>query len=367
MLLFGCGGSSVLITPNYGNKILSERGLRRDSIKVIKAVDGRHTAPNAVGIAQVGLFNKKVPYLLNTNVNDFVARALDSLLVASPASTTFLPVTVSVDSFEVGEQTSLFSEEGYFRSKMRFAFPITSDSICHASISSFETTSGMDVTNSLEELMYTGIVKTARRFVTEVLDNRSAVLFVQSDQPEIAKEIDSLVSTHIASAPQSAESQNEAATLPTPFSGGAFSYYHGDKIRTGVRATYQTFKQGGTPKFMSGFGYSITYYNVENMTDLLRGNFIIFGGRYALRYSLSEGKTTPYLSAGGSLNFGTERIKYITKEETSFFFGPELVEGLGLSFNNKASIEVGAYQIALIGSKLLPSDIGFMLGLNIGF
>lgn len=171
-VLIGCGNSSVIITPDYSKFDIPFNDFKRDNVRIDKVIDKRNSPPNQIGFASVGMFNKDVPYILSVSASKFVETALDKLIVKETSEKTKIPITVFIDSFEVGEEITIFSGEvGYFNCNLRFAYPITKDSMVQtSSITKKSTSSFLDVTNSLEDLVYQGIIECAKDFVERKLD-----------------------------------------------------------------------------------------------------------------------------------------------------------------------------------------------------
>ncbi len=128
-ILTGCGGSEVMIAPDYNSPSLQVDSLKGEN-KVTKVIDNRknETGTNA-GIAQVGMFNKKVPYNLDVPVVDFVKKALNNIILDEGADSAFIPVTVVIDTFKVYEGLTPFSEAGFFECNLRFIYPFSDDSV----------------------------------------------------------------------------------------------------------------------------------------------------------------------------------------------------------------------------------------------
>lgn len=366
----GCGSSSVDLIPDYHNRTLATRDFRRDSVRFVNVVDKRANPGEQIGKAQVGLFNQVVPYNLKVPVAEFVRHVLDSLIAGPNVGERYMPITVVVDSFHVGERTSLFSEEGYFDCKMRFVFRAARDSIVQAGVISAQQSSGMDVTNSLEGLIYQGMVDCAKKFVEESFDKRRATMILASDSSAVAPGVHPPGEAREILSVDTFPPPPEYAQAPGPdslsMSAISLHYLKGDKITTGIRGGYDVLRRKTDPKAYFGVGYTFTFFDVDNKQDFLTGTFFNFGARFQAQYRILEGRTSPYFAAGLGLAFGTEKISYGTREETSVFIGPAVEELIGISIQKKFSIEGGAFQLRYFGSKLLPSDAGFLVGITIG-
>lgn len=365
-VLVGCGGSSVVISPDYGKIPSSALRLQRDQVEVLRVVDNRADTSNQIGTAHVGMFNKEVPYLLSTSVSDFVWRIADSVMTKSAKSDVFTPVTIFIDTLQVGERTGFFSEEGYSQCNLRFSFPVRADSIAEVFTRSELTSGGMDVTNSLEDLVYAGVAECVATFVEGTLDKTSERLLVSANSGAVWAAQPTMVAS--TEKPRALE-QGYAPLIEAPrlsISELGFFYYRGDKVKTGIRGSYQALIGNEAQSFFLGYALSLTYFDIENRQDNLVGRFLNFGGRLPLRYYTGTGSVTPFLGASVTFSGGTEKIDYGTSEESSFFFGPVLEEVIGISFDKKVSLEFGSFQLRYFGSKLLPSDIGFTGGISLG-
>ncbi len=363
-ILTGCGVSSITINPNFSHQGLQQRDLKRDDVQIVKVTDGRKSQAN-IGIAQTGMMNQKTPYHLKGSLAEAVKTMLDTLISGKKVSERVFPIHVSIDMFEVGENTKMFSEEGYFACNLRFMYPVTPDSMAERAIFTKQTTSGMDVTDGLEPLIYKGVADCVRQFVNGTFDKLhdlvtlpvdSATVFAVKN-PTVAagkQSGDKVATQHVTTATSNRVKQNEIS----------FQYCQGDKIGTGVRGSYSMLSRSETSQFPWGLGISLTFYDVKNKKDGFEGSFINFGGRLAGKYYFSDAPTTAYLGGSLGLAGGTERIRYGTREESTFFFGPNVEEVVGITLGRKVSLEAGAFQLAHFGSKLLPDDVGFIVGIS---
>jgi hypothetical protein len=268
--------------------------------------------------------------------------------------------------FEVGENMKLFSEEGYFACNMSFNFPVTPDSSENQVIFLKQTeNSGIDVTDAIEPLIYKGMAECASRFVSALDKNQNAML-VSSDSVATIRAKDSI---RLSNLPQSQPS------TPLPVASEvsnrikmdelSFLYAQGAKITTGFRISYCMLSQNKDSQVPWGLGMGLTFYDIENKEDDIRGNFVSFAGRLVGKYYLSSAATSVFLGGNLALSGGSEQIDYGNHQETKFFFGPTLEETLGCTLNQKISFEFGFFQLVHFGSKVLPSDVGFVVGLSI--
>lgn len=171
ILFAGCGARQVLVVPDYGNPHYDQADLHRPDLVVVETADARGNAPNRVGTAQVGMFNNKVPYLLDEPVADFITRSVNTMVGAEPDALRMCPVTIRIDELSAGEHTGLFKEEGSARCRMHFSFPVDPESFRTVDVSTVRTGSSMaDVTGSLEDLLYESVADCTRQFLEQTWD-----------------------------------------------------------------------------------------------------------------------------------------------------------------------------------------------------
>lgn len=368
IVVAGCGSASVAIDPNFHHEELRGKNLAREYVRIMKVTDGRSPAGPKIGDVHTGMMNKRTPYLLNGSLADIVKTMLDTLLALPGNRERIFPVMVSIDMFEVGENIGLFSEEGYFACNLRFSYPVTGDSLTHRSFFSQQTTSGMDVTNALEPLIYRGVADCAHQFVEEVVDRLDAPTLLLPDSVSVLAVHDSLRAMAVREDEQRRVSEVPTGTGPRKSrqEGAGFQYCQGAKIATGVRGSYLMLSQKEASPWLLGLGISITYLDIVNKQDMISGSFINFGGRLVARHLFSDAPTSAYIGGNLGLAGGTEQIKGGVSDEKNFFFGPTVEEVVGVSFGGALSLEFGAFQLAHFGSKALPSDIGFIVGISVG-
>lgn len=354
LFLIGCGANNIVIKPNYESADLKVTESSTINAKVIEVVDRRNEESNNAGTCQVGLMNKTVPYKLTEPVSDFVKKSVTQLL-SNKNDTTYLPLKININYFLVSEHTGAFSENGYFDCDLTFIYPVNNDTLKSFNTSIREESSGMDVTDGLEKLMYTGISKCTDNFLANIKGFKPEQNLNISDSMLIKRNSDN--KTIIANTDSAKISKQR--TISYTNIGGA--YCSGENVNYGVQLAYQNFDSLST-NLWGGFGYTMLYYDVENKSKYLEGAFFNFNYRYFLKYNLTSGSSGPYIGGGLRLSFGTETIDYYSKKETNIFIGPTLEEVLGISISNTVFLEVGSYQLKLFGSDLLPDDIGYTLG-----
>ncbi len=130
LLLIGCGGSEVLMKPNYSSEIIASHRIADSNVRISKVIDRRKADSTTVGTGLVGMFEKTVPYRLTVPLSTFVRGVLDSLLTPL-SSTNIVPVIVYIDSFDVGVSESILTETGKVNVRMIFGIPVSPDSILY--------------------------------------------------------------------------------------------------------------------------------------------------------------------------------------------------------------------------------------------
>lgn len=352
--LISCGPSKIIITPDYNNEELANRN-SNDKAKIVNVIDNRSKKEKEVGTAQVGLFNKKVPFLMEKEVSKFVEESINKMIVSEIDDTVILPIQIIIDQFEVYEETGAFSEIGNFDCKLKFIYPITDDSLAVIKTKTHQEYSGMDVTNSLEKLIYKGISSCVDTFFTKYKKHKSTYLVRTLNSFFYSKH-------NIQEYMEEEDSQKTVKKKNSSNVNLGITYSSGNDIDYGLQFLYQKFDSLGSSLY-GGFGYSIQYIKIKDSYKIRDAFFLNYNFRYALRYFILENNSGPYLGGSVRLIFGTEKITDYNGEQTNFFFGPTFGEVIGYSINSKVMFELGSYQIKLFGSDLLSSDIGFSFGI----
>jgi hypothetical protein len=319
--------------------------------------------PNEVGTAKVGAFNKEVPYQFDEPVSAYLEKSLNKMICTDTASKNFVPVTVIIDTFKVFEKMNFLNESGIFKASINFIYPVTSDSTGFISTYTIqEATSGIDVTDMIENQIYKGTHHCAEQFIKD---------FGKTKNYKINSE--SLIQKYTEEKPIPQDIRQQAYNNIFPVieseAGVGFNYYSGDKIKSGFEANYITFNYKKDDKFQNGFGFGVCVFNIENPIDYDRqykGNLVAFHGKYIPRYYFMKSSEGLYFEGGLVLTAGSEKISEGESNNTNFFFGPTLSESLGLKLG-PLCIGGGLYEIALLGSKMLPSDMGFIINAGIQF
>ncbi|MEJ2617452.1 MAG: hypothetical protein P8Z35_21040, partial [Ignavibacteriaceae bacterium] len=169
--IFGCAGP-VIVKPDYNSPELSKKILfERNSPDIANVVDKRGADENYAGSAQVGMLNTLVSYYLEEPVSLFVKKAVNNIISNDKAHNMRFPINISIIEFKVHEKTFAFSEEGYFDCRLKFSYSLKKDSIYVITTQTHQVSSGMDVTNSLEKLIYKGIYDCTEKFARAFKNN----------------------------------------------------------------------------------------------------------------------------------------------------------------------------------------------------
>jgi len=358
---YGCGGP-VIVIPNYNNAEFSKKlDSLKNSPRVIKVVDKRGAKSTYAGTAQVGLFNALEPYYLDEPVSMFVESAVNKMISNNELNSKYVPVNIAVEQFKVYERESSFSEKGYFDCKLKFRYNLTRDSVVSIVTVGHQVTSGLDVTNSLEGLIYKGVSDCTQQFC-KFFKNNIPIDSLKEGMPVEIITSDDTNNTKISYVPETLKQKDR---ISTNYFG--IEYIQGNKIPSGVNILYQQFYNLSGQQLAGGFGMSFSYYNVSNSNLYMDGAFLGITARYSLRYFWTNAKSGFYFAFGLRLIGGNEKIDYGNgNSQTNYFFGPTIEESVGFSISKKFMIEAGLYEIKLWGSQLLPDDIGIAAGINFG-
>ena len=365
--LSNCGSNRVILRYNPDDPVLENKELKRENARVVLVSDNRPVEPEYAGTAQTGMFNKKVPYLLDEPVSKFITESINELLATADTTDSILPIGIQINQFQVSEKTFAISEYGYFDCQMNFYFPVTRDSFAIARISDHQSVKRSDVTGSLKNLIYTGIFNCTKQFVEEFYDSSPKYFISTRDTLQLA-DIKSIYARSFAVQKEDTTKQFVYQSPYVTKSYLKFGILRGDKIKTGYQVAYNLYRFKRTSNLHFGVGYTANYFDLANVRDywLLEGKFINFGAQFLARYFLTPNRKGVYLAGAIFLTGGVEKINYGYDEEENFFYGPVFTERIGLNIENRILLEAGLFQLKLFGSKLLPSDMGYKLSIGIG-
>ena len=153
----GCENSVYLLKPDFTNAAFHPSDTLKPNCKIVTVIDERDSKPDEAGTAQVGPFEKDAIYKLSSPVTQFVKTAGSLIVGYNPNDSFFVPVTVLLRSFEVSEEQLRFSEAGNFTADMIFYYPVDTSSMVHVEAHSHKYQKGVEITDSLALLMYSGL------------------------------------------------------------------------------------------------------------------------------------------------------------------------------------------------------------------
>ncbi len=386
ILLSSCGADRMLMKADYDNGFYGDESLKTDEIKVVKVTDNRFKSKaekaskpkpkkkshrglrrkkkkiniqdSAVfaGYAYTGAFNKKVPFILDVPITEFVENSINKMISNSNAGDSFIPITVDIDTFYVYEKIGMISERGIFKCALRFHYQATPDSFKIIKTYSLqEVNAGVDVTNSLENLIYKGMHECTEQFIKHHRKGKYDVVSSGIATKSMSGGGDSKIPVIVE---ENAYGEKQQESDSRGVIGG--TYYSGTKIKSGVGIYYNSMFYRKDKQFVHGIGYVFSYYDVENTEAGIRGAFTGLSIRYNPRYYFFKSREWLYLAGGVRLSFGTEKIG----NNTNFFIGPTFEEALGIKIG-PLSIEGGLFQLRHFGSQILPNDTGFIISAGI--
>jgi len=225
----GCGSKQVVVIPDYDNAHYRSGELLRPEVEVVETIDARNSSPDRVGTAQVGMFNVKVPYLLSEPASEFITSSINTMLGADPQAGRICPITVRIDALAVSEITGAFSESGFADCQMRFSFPVNADSTSVTRVSAVRKSgSSLDVTSSLDELLYETVMDCTKQFLVDSYDPAPSHLLVDRADAKSAVDIELLAgrSPDVDRSPSPAESGSLQDPSKTSWDRMRFIYHH---------------------------------------------------------------------------------------------------------------------------------------------
>lgn len=226
LLCTGCGGKEVLLKPDYSGKNFPADTSFTLPVRIAKVVDCRASDPFVIGTAQVGIFNKVVPYATTVPLADFFRTSFDTLFKPMQGLMP-VPAVAYVDSFAVGEKMSLFAEKGFVSSIIRFGVPVGGDSVVFITTRFDQTaSSGVDVTDMLEPLVYRGIVESGKQFSAAV-----KMIDLSSASGDSTRDAESMIAAAAASSHMI--ETIDTTKKPKEYSDLSITYSRGNDIKTG--------------------------------------------------------------------------------------------------------------------------------------
>ncbi len=370
MACMSCGAGQIVLKPNYKHKDIQAATIRAQPIEVRRVVDKRADSKFDVGTARVGLFNGTVPYVVNVPVSEFVQQELKTLFVANASKDT-LQTTVYIDSMSVHEGSSLFSEYAECQLSMRFALPLRTDSTLYIQTHFRDrVTSGIDVTNQIEPLLYKAVATCASQFVSTITpmslgsnsnlekERLSSADTTAADQRQMrvgtGASVQNRRDTLIQAAPVRDLSKSKSEI--------GFAYSWGNTLLTSLRLSYSAISSSDSSHWVFGGGAYLEYSDIYHVEKNLKGGGITYGGAVLTRYLFSTAPRSLFVGLNLALVLSKESIDYGNRKDTHFIYGAVFRETLGMSLNRKFYVEAGLMQLSINNSEILPYDTGFTLG-----
>jgi hypothetical protein len=199
-----------------------------------------------------------------------------------------------------------------------------------------------------KSLINAGIRETARLFTYSINQNAKNDTIIKSTNDTIYKKND-------------IDSINLIPARVLDYKNGVlFNYYFGQKTNFGFLLSYLEMFHRPKNKGELGYGYAFQYNKIKN--NDIEGSMYGFLSNAILRYNFSEELNGIFLDGGITFIFGREEAGI---NNYNFFIGGRIEESIGYYLSRNIAFNVGLYQIGLWGSKLLPTDIGFVFSLSI--
>jgi hypothetical protein len=179
---------------------------------------------------------------------------------ADPRAERICPVTVRVDALSVSEKQGLLSEKGMADCRLTFSFPVSADSTVVSSVSAaHEAGSGLDVTSSVEGLLYQCVRDCTSQFLSDSYDPTSSRFYVDRADATAAADAGLIVGSAGNTGGPPSLARGENAGVPENLGKGSWGqwglFYH--------RFTNDTMKDA------YGGGFGITYMKGQNITENL--------------------------------------------------------------------------------------------------
>lgn len=313
------------------------------------------------------MFNRSAVVESERPVDAFLTEALRRVFDATDDAA--VAVSVSIDTLEVFEETSIFSETARARLALRFHVedegrPVTVTTRADV------TRGGLDVTAMLPKTLGAAIAACAEDFGSAALVPRRMSL-ARGDVAGIDTRLRSLARGEdvesVAEAPDPEPSMVEkvAATSSEPGAPPssdelALSFYVGDVTEFGFQGVYQRIWRPRDSTLETGVGIGLRWFEIRDTDRLVDGRFVGLAAPFVVRKFGSEARTGPHVGLGGSILYGSESIQ--GTDDTNYFLGG-MAEVLVGWIGESVGIQIGGYGIAVAGSDLVDTDVGGRAGL----
>jgi len=314
-----------------------------DSFKVVKVIDNRIHQDSIIGEAD---YDKK-PLIINRPLKDYLKMSLNSLICKDTNQTEKIPITVYIDDFYLGRESSFFDKCVYNKYSYLFEYPYK-DQIRRVRIFDSVALCGAPEMYKQRIFIKDGLRYIARLFLYNHFNNypNDTINKEEIKSEDNRKDIDTMDLIKLLKV----DSKSCAR----------INIYRGFKIDYGIQISYLNFFSRPGIKFEFGLGYAIQYSKVTN-GDIL-GTSIDLSIPFYYRFNFSEQKNEFYVELSYSISGETENRK---NNFNGFYLGTRLQESIGYNIADYFTISLGLYQEGHINTNLLPYDIGFALSLSL--
>ncbi|TAL69814.1 MAG: hypothetical protein EPN82_04115 [Bacteroidetes bacterium] len=360
LLLNSCRTINIGFKPNYENKFYRNSYLKRLNTKVVKVYDNR---PNIgqygskyLGYVLTGATNKKTPYLITEPLADYIQKFVNLTLDSSSFANKYVPITMTIDTFRIYETYDSYKETGYINCSMFFSFPVSQDSfnVIHT-YTTKEISSKSDVTELIDIIIYDAVLSCTEKFINEYDSSNKFLVEPDTDLDKYTKKVETPKDLKV-------DSDNTLDSMKKYLRSITLNYLTGNLIKSGYNFSIFSKEYEEEQQFFHGLGYGFHFLNLENIEKNYKGGLYGLMSYYEIKYFTFKSLQGPYLSGNLSFLYGTESIM----NKYSLFFGILLKESIGLMLG-PILVEAGLFQVFVIGSELLPQDIGYSLGIGLQF
>lgn len=343
VLLFSCKSESYVLNGSKFSTNKADKKYRIDSVKVVKVVDNRKTKDSIIGIADMD----RNLLTIDRPLVDYLKLGFNTLICKDSNQKSYIPVTVYVDEFFSDRFAAYWKQAVNHKFSYLFEYPLGSEIKKLRIIDSLLLFDDPSVAQQFG-LMNRGIRESARFFTAKIINDKLLDSVNENTTEPLTKKND-------------IDSINLVPSKIFEFKNGFLgNYYLGQKTQFGFLLSYLMMFHPPNSRSEVGYGYSFQYHKIKY--DDNEGSLYGFNTPLVYRYNLSDDINGMFLGGGLSLIFGTEKAGYL---DYGFFVGGRIEETIGYYLTRQIALNAGFYQTGLFGSKLLPTDIGFVFSLSI--
>lgn len=339
VIFYSCAPETNIYDGTKFTKAKIDNNYLTDSFKIVKVIDNRKNKDSIIGEADKR-FDE--PLIINRPLPDYLKFAFNTLICKDTNKIPFIPVTLYVDEF-FSSRTYNMNNCANTKFSYLFEYPYNNKIIKLRLIDSQRVCD--DYLN----------IKEQNKAIKNTIRVATALFLINHQQKQIkdSTKVDSLPSQD-----NKIDTFNTYGLVNRIKYGIMVNNYSGLKTQYGISFSFGYQIYNPKVKYEYGFCTSSNYSQVINSD--INGSFIGLSFSLINRIYLSELKNGFFINFTPSIVLGIEEI---TLKYKRFLYGLGIDESVGYGISKHLDLSLGAYQIFLLNSELLGSDLGLKLSL----